>query len=212
MMCSCSCTVIFLLSLCNEGRNLKGSAEWTCWSRNTLFHVLAESCPGARGRRRAWWGEVWWTKPRHKQRLGVWPVQESRNTESLTWPTVASFKASFRLSTSILSDLLAPPCFLLWTDRMPLGREGSESRNLRISSKVEPDEGESRLGGWLTWQQFHILSCLWVCSVICSANKCDRFTCKRKIHRTAALCRMLVPRWDSEIKAACSSCFLQRDI
>ena len=122
---------------------------------------------------------------------GLCSVQESQNTESLAWPTFAFFKASFRLNTSILSDLLAPPCFLLWTDRKPLGREALESRNLKISSNIDLDEGESKLGRWLIWQQFHIFSCLlslWMCSVICSANKCDHFTCKSKIRRTATLC------------------------
>lgn len=114
MMCSCSCTVMFLLSLCNEG---------VIWERECRVNLLISEtlCPmswlravqeqgGPEGG--GCWEEVWWTKPRHKQRLRVRPVQRSRNTESLTWPTVASFKASFRLSTSIpFSDLLAPPCF-----------------------------------------------------------------------------------------------------
>ena len=48
IMCSCSCTVMFLLNLCYEGRNLKGNTKWTCWSTNPWFHLLAENCPGAR--------------------------------------------------------------------------------------------------------------------------------------------------------------------
>lgn len=145
----------------------------------------------SKGRKKAWWGEVCWKKPRHKQRWGALFCSGISEYRELSLTNFAFFKASFRLSTSILSDLLAPPCFLLWTDRKPLGREASESRNLKISSKVELDEGESKLGRWLKWQQFHILSCLlslWMCSVICSANKCDHFTCKSKIHRTATLC------------------------